>query len=405
MKEFAKDLRRESADWVGRGIVSAEQRERLLELYPGGVGEHGEPPSRFLVVLSTVGGLLVALGVILVIASNWERIGDWAKIGGLLVLLVGAYAGGWALKVRPGAQHPRTGEALLMVGTILFLAGIALVSQIFHLNARPASGLLIWWLGIVFVPLLTGSRGAQLVSLVAFLSWLGMELGTAGSPLRIVRDLSLEEGAWLTGFAWFGGLGLALFFLGLALRRGAFQDFAGMHEKWGLVVVHIALYLLGFLRHISSSIRDPLPGVALLPGLALAAALGAAGFLAWRMRLAELKALAPWLGLALVPIVGVLAGIDLQDEGWAWSVLAWIALFLLDLGLVRVGVDAGREGWVNLAVSFLGINILTRYFDLLGTLMDGGLLFLTSGVVILALGIYLEKKRRRLLASLREEAA
>lgn len=400
MKDFAEDLRRESADWVGRGIVSAEQRERLLGLY----ADRGESPSRFLTVLSTVGGLLVALGVILVIASNWEEIGDWVKIGGLLVLLAGAYAGGWALKVRPGSQHPRTGEALLMVGTILFLAGIALVSQIFHLNARPASGLLIWWLGIVLVPLLTGSRGAQLVSLVAFLSWLGMELGTEGSPFRIVRDLSLDE-AWFTGFAWFAGLGMALLLLGLALRRGSFQDFAGLHEKCGLLVLHAGLFALGFLRHVTSWQQDPLPVVALLPGLALAAALAATGFVVWRRQRGELKPLAPWLGLALVPVAGVLAGIDWQDDGWAWSVLSWIALFLLDLGLVRVGVDEGREGWVNLAVAFLGLNILARYFDLLGTLMDGGVFFLTSGVVILALGIYLEKKRRRLLTSLREEAA
>lgn len=291
-----------------------------------------------------------------------------------------------------------------MVGTILFLAGIALVSQIFHLNARPASGLMIWWLGIVLVPLLTGSRGAQLVSLVAFLSWLGMELGTEGSPLRIVEDLSAEA-AWLTGFAWFGGLGVALLFLGLSLRRGAYQDFAGMHEKWGLLVLHASLYLLGFARHITEYRQDYLLTVGLLPGLLLAALLGAAGFLVWRRNLAAARPLLPWLGLALVPVAAVLLGIDLGDGQWAWSVLSWVALFVLDLGLVRTGVDQGQEGWVNLAVAFLGLNIITRYFDLFGTLLDGGLLFLTSGVLILALGLYLEKKRRRLLTALREEAA
>lgn len=399
MKDFAANLRRESADWVSRGIVSAEQRERLLDLYP----DRGEPANRFLSALSLVGGLLVALGVILVIAANWERIGDWVKIAGLLALLAGAYAGGWALKMRPGARYPKTGEALLMVGTILFLAGIALVSQIFHLNARPASGLLVWWLGIVLVPWLTASRGAQLVSLAAFLSWLAVEMGTPGSPLQIVGE-GQADAAWLAAFAWFGGLGVALLFLGLALRGGHFQGFAGMHEKWGLLLLHVSLYLLGFARHITEH-RDHLLSVAWLPGLLLAVLLGAAGFLAWRRNPAEVRPLLPWLGLALMPAVAVLLGIDLGDGQWAWSVVSWIALFVLDLGLIRVGVDLGREGWVNLAVGFLGLNIITRYFDLFGTLLDGGLLFLSAGVVILALGLYLERKRRRLLASLREEAA
>jgi uncharacterized membrane protein len=403
MKDFAESLRRESADWVGRGIVSAEQRDRVLELYPA----DADHPSRFLTVLSSVGGALLALGVILVIASNWEDIGDWVKIGGLLVLLLAAYGAGWALKVRPGG-YPRIGESLLMVGSILFMAGIALVSQIFHLDGRLATALLIWWLGIVLVPLLTGSRGAQLVSLVAFLSWLGTELYTADSPLRIVAILDNldNDHAWITGFAYASGVGLALFLLGLGLRQSRFDLFAGMHEKWGLLVLHAGLYVLGFTRHSGNwSQADAIPRVAWLPGLLLAAALLGAAALAWRRRPAELRRLSPWLALALIPTVGVLAGSELNDDGWLWSILAWVGLFLLDLGLVRTGVESGREGWVNLALGFLGINILTRYFDLFGTLLDGGVLFLTSGAIILAVGIYLEKKRRRLLSSLREATA
>lgn len=399
MKNFAESLRRESAGWVSRGIVSAEQREHILDLYPD---SRGAQSSRFLAVLSTVGGVLLALGVILIIAANWENIGDWVKIVGLVVLLVGTYGAGRALR----ESSPKAGEALLMAGCILFLAGIGLVSQIFHLNARPASGLMIWWLGIALVPVVSGSRGAQLVSLVAFFSWIGMELGTKGSPFRIVADLSDDE-AVFTGFAYFALLGLALFLHGVGLRRGRSNPFAGMHEKWGLLLLHAGLYLLGFLRHVADDwgTTDGLPTVFWLPGLALALAVAGTGLWAWRRRPAELKALAPWLGLPLVPLVAVLLGIELNDGGWLWSILAWLGLFVLDLVLVRVGVEEGREGWVNLAVAFLGINILTRYFDLFGTLMDGGLLFLSSGAVILAVGIYLEKKRRKLLASLREEPA
>ena len=37
-------------------------------------------------------------------------------------------------------------------GAWAFLLGIALVSQIFHLNSRLPNGVLLWWLGIVAVP-------------------------------------------------------------------------------------------------------------------------------------------------------------------------------------------------------------------------------------------------------------
>lgn len=398
MKDFAERLRRESADWVGRGIVSAEQRDRLLALYPP-----SDSPSRFLAVLSSVGGVLVALGVILVIASNWEEIGDWVKIAGLIVLLVSAYGAGWTL-IRRG-HYPRIGESLVMVGCILFLAGIALVSQIFHLDGRPASALLIWWLGIGSIPDLTRSRGARFVSLVAVLAWLGADLYTEGSLLQIVANLD-HDGAWITGFAYAVGIGLALFLSGLWMRGGESDLFAGMQEKWGLLVLHGGIYMLGFLRHLTSWHRvDPLPAVRWLPGLLLATMVLFATVEAWRRRPREVGGLALWLALPLIAATGVLAGIDLGDEGWLWSILAWLGLFLLDLGLVRIGVAAGQEGWVNLAIAFLGINILTRYFDLFGTLLDGGILFLTSGVIILAVGVYLEKKRRSLLTSLRETTA
>ena len=94
------------------------------------------------------------------------------------------------------------------------------------------------------------------------------------------------------------------------------------------------------------------------------------------------------------------------DPGnWIWSALSWLTLFLLDLGLIRAGVFSGRESWVNLGVGMIALNVVTRYFDLFGNMMDGAALFMGSGALILGGGIYVERQRRRLLARLRQEAA
>jgi len=47
---------------------------------------------------------------------------------------------------------------------------------------------------------------------------------------------------------------------------------------------------------------------------------------------------------------------------------------------------------------------VTRYFDLFGTMLEGGVFFIVTGSLVIGLGIYLEKKRRALLGSLRKEA-
>ena len=92
---------------------------------------------------------------------------------------------------------------------------------------------------------------------------------------------------------------------------------------------------------------------------------------------------------------------DIGEGGWLWSMLAWCALFGLNLCMVNLGLTTGRASWVNLGIGFIALNILTRYFDLFGTMLQGGLFFILSGALVLVLGIFLERKRRELLRGLR----
>ena len=84
-----------SAGWVADGLVTAAQREALLARHPVPAGGS----HRFLAILAMLGGTMLVVGVSLIIKSNWEQIGDWVKITGLVALLSGAYALGYRLKV------------------------------------------------------------------------------------------------------------------------------------------------------------------------------------------------------------------------------------------------------------------------------------------------------------------
>lgn len=400
MKTFEERLRLESNAWVDDGLITAGTRSALLARHP--VGEGG---GRFLAVLAGVGGALVLAGVCLLVGSHWEQIGDWVKLGGLVTLLTGAYVTGWRCQVAPGL-YPRIGDACFMVGAGLFLAGIALVSQIYHLNSRPASGVMLWWLGIAAVPWLTGSKGAQFLSVAALLTWLGMELHTADSWIALAGPN--YDWWWHESYAFIAVmtlLCLAVWLAGLALRGTRHAAFAGLHEKWGAGLTCLGLYWLGFVRHEWARQHIHLgfnwSPLALAGGLVLAAGWGA-----WRQSRRELRGLAPWLCLSLVPVVAVCLGWEIGDHGWLWSILAWGTLFVLNLFMVHVGLATGRTGWVNLGIGFIALNIITRYFDLFGTMLQGGIFFVVSGVIVLVLGIGLERKRRALLRTVRngEEA-
>ncbi|MET0261283.1 MAG: DUF2157 domain-containing protein [Rariglobus sp.] len=396
MKSFEERLRSESVAWVETGVVTSAQRQALLERHPVEAGGGG----RFVAILGAVGGGLLLAGVCLLVSANWQEIGDWVKIGGLVALLMGAYVAGWKLKISPG-NYEKTGDAFFMLGAGLLMAGIALVSQIFHLNSRPATGVLVWWLGIVTVPWLVKSKGAQAVSLIALLIWLGMEFAIRGSWLSLAEQgRGFEDGVRLV--AIMTALGLAIWLAGLALRETRHELFAALHEKWGALIVCSGLYVIGFLRHFWSWQNNEY-AVRLLPVILVAGLIVAAAVLAWRASRREVLAMAPWLVAALIPVGAVLFGWNVGDHGWLWSAWSWTALFVLNVFMIRTGLATGREGWVNLGMAFIALNIVTRYFDLFGTMLEGGVFFVISGVIVLTLGIYLERKRRKWLGAMRAE--
>jgi uncharacterized membrane protein len=135
----------------------------------------------------------------------------------------------------------------------------------------------------------------------------------------------------------------------------------------------------------------------------MALRLAAAAWGAWRASRRYVVALGPWMVITLVPIGVVLAGANVGDGGWLWSAFAWTALCVLNVFMIRTGLANGREGWVNLGLGFIALNIVTRYFDLFGSMLEGGVFFLVSGVIVLVLGFYLERKRRGWLAAIRAE--
>lgn len=209
------------------GLITDEQQQRIVAHF--GLKEEG---SRFLAIISTVGAVLVASGVILLISANWEQIPKFVKLAVGLALLLGAHAGGWYLReVRK--EYLKTAEALHLVGSILFLANIALVGQIYHLSSRPPNAILLWWAGFAALPWLLRSKAQFVLLLLAFGVWFGMEAAQRDSLLHVreVHEVALLS---LLGLLYFGAGGW--------LRRTSFASFAGAGEKLGLLVFHGFLY-------------------------------------------------------------------------------------------------------------------------------------------------------------------
>src|SRR5438552_8276190 len=182
MASFAQQLEQLLRAATAQGLVDGGAAERLTALAAAREGERGWLSMGG--VLGRLGAAVTMLGVILLIAANWQHIGAGVKILGFLLLLGGAH--GAALWIQwTGRPYPRFAEALHFLGAGLFVGGLALVGQIYHLPANPPRAMLVWLVAIA--PLAVLLRSPAICGLAILAAWLWSHFGGAdcGAPLRV----------------------------------------------------------------------------------------------------------------------------------------------------------------------------------------------------------------------------
>jgi uncharacterized membrane protein len=381
------------------GLISGEQKELILQRFQ--IKEEG---GKFLAIISFVGAVLIATGIILLMAANWEEIPSGIKIGLGLLLMLGAHAGGYYLRDVQG-EYRKTGEALHLAGSGLFLGNIALIGQIYHLSSRMPNAFLLWWAGIAALPWLLRSKAQHILSLCAFVLWFGMETNQPGSWLYFSRD---ERQILLYAL-----LGLVFLGIGYCLRRNAsWIDFAPASEHLGLLLFQLFLYPLTWKFFYSNHEKLAATQICVFLGLSgVAMTLIALGLKE------ETRLTRQWRwtwGLALLGGIGLMAGELFMDWLWigdnAWdrgtgyNWIATITIFVICLLQIQVGIQMRSAFLLNVGVVFLALNVVTSYIVLIGSMAQTGLMFLISGAFLIAFGIYLEKKRRKLMQRIKSPA-
>src|SRR5690606_32493323 len=94
----------------------------------------------------------------------------------LMVLLGSLYtaygAAGWCLH---RDRSPKIGQALLLLGVILFGANIMLIAQTYHIDEHYPNGILFWALGGLATAYVFNSQPALIATLVLGMLWTGSE--------------------------------------------------------------------------------------------------------------------------------------------------------------------------------------------------------------------------------------
>ena len=135
-------LKAAASEWTDEGIISPEQATNILALYE--VKEYSLRK-----ILFTAGLILLALGGVSFIAAHWHEL---PKLLRVCVIAAGHIA---AMTAYAFNRKTKAGSAFLLLGSIIFGAGIYLITRMYDYKLS-FSGFLAWWLlQILFTTLCT----------------------------------------------------------------------------------------------------------------------------------------------------------------------------------------------------------------------------------------------------------
>jgi len=412
---FLERLQRELPQWRKEGILSSDQAESLLARY------HllpGETPStlrrsRIVLVLAILGAVLVGVGVLLVIGANWQGIPKWTRLALLFVATGAAYAAGYRLAYH-STKYPRLGVGLLLLGSLLWGASIFLIGQMYHQGGGGGgerTALAYWFLGVLPLAYLILSLFHLALSLVLATIWLFMTLdlyvrtldelsvalfilpiGVALYSLSRVHSASPRVGALQPVYQWFG-----LLFLFGALYA---LSFSWSFLVWGYPEKGAVVWFF-WLPFAAAAV--PCLSLIFLRAVRDRASLGEA------LGLLFLLALAISTALVLSSLVHA-GGLDrasnyLRAVRLSQMALANLVLLAAVVGLIALGWIRNRPGLANFGLFVFFLQVVTRYFDLLGGLLSSGFMFIGAGLLLLGGGAALERSRRKLLTAMAERTS
>ncbi len=160
---------------VEAGIITPDTARNITAWYE----QKKEPGSnRFVLALGIFGSLLVGLGIILLVAHNWDQFSRFIKtlFSFLPLLLAQIICLFVLLRKRDNAVWSESSAIFLFFA---IAASIALVSQVYHVNGSLSSFLLSWLLLSFPLIYIMSSSGVSLLY-IGVSTWYGVEMGYFG---------------------------------------------------------------------------------------------------------------------------------------------------------------------------------------------------------------------------------
>jgi len=327
-------------------VIDHETGLRIVDAYEPNGGS-----MNYIRIILTIGSILVGLGIISFIASNWQEIGNEFKISILVAGFLGFALAGRVLE----KEYPRTGRSLLYISVLIFGAGIFLTEQMYNISIHFSKSFLLWSLGTLPMAYVLKDK------LLFFFA----------HGLLLVHSLGNFD---YQGIAWDF---MAVLILLYAVNRLVFEN-----RPYFMFVENIlaAVWVLDLIYELQGS--DLLAaGVIFISGILMKYILS---------KREDIFVLEGNLFLGF-------SGLALTYRS-IWNDIPWEypgeAAVIFGIGLMAYFLMDTRKGHIS-SLFFVCIFILRYYVDNFYDFMPKSMFFIIGGFILIAFGYWFERMRKR----------
>jgi len=415
-------FRKEVDNLVSAGVLDQDAGQRIREYYDSRT--HASS-NRLITLLGILGAVLIGLGIILVVAHNWDELTRFTRtVLAFAPLLIGQGLTLYTILKKRDSVLWREASA-----SFLFLAigvSMGLVSQIYHIPGNFASFLLTWMLlglPLVYVPgssvvsvfymagisfyivdheqdkiHLLSSIGLWLLILPQYLlllkskpqsnftiihNWvvpIGLSFSLAGLTAYDEVLLATSYISLFTVFSLIGSMGpvakqitrnngmLVIGWLGIVIMFIAYSFFEMFPDVWGISVEAMDLQPQLYVASAVTLLAVLLLGVKWKRGAGVS-----------------------FIDIMFILFIGTfLAG----TNKWVYVALMNLWIIILGISTIISGVKRDHLGIVNLGLMILVLLGICRFFDEQISFVIRGSAFIVVGIGFFMLNSYIIKKRR-----------
>lgn len=409
---------------IERGVLDAENAERLRLHYAAQIEAAPDVRSRLSWVFGVLSALLIGGGTIMIVAHNWDDFSPALRLGAALLPLVAALAGGGF--VLHSGRGPVWRDAAAVLISAFFAVAVAVVSQVYH-SIGTLSDFLTWVLPpvVALVYVFGGLALATLyvVALAVYFAgsagfgdstrffWPNLLLAAALIPYLVgyIRQkagrfpaqwarlllvvtavmmmirISIRIDSYSVGFFLWSVFLINLYLGGLAARRSAAFNLLMSVGGLGMLVFVAVFSFHGWAHELSGDwvygdLGSKAVGVAAL------------GVYGWNILFALMKRrpIHYWVALVLpaLALTSIAVGMLSQRADWLIALLFNLYFTFGGLTMMVYGFRKGQLMPINMGMAVLALQILLRFSEYWESFLTRGLVFIALGVLFAAVNFW-----------------